>query len=148
MTTAIRGPQRRDRAVGLVALDDEPALARAGVAAELRHLGADQERRVEAEPVEANAIIAAVVVLPCAPATTIDVLQRDELGEEAPRGSGPRRGPRYAVETTASQPSGAAGGSARDLDLDAGRAHVLEIRRLDPVPARRPPPPTRCASTA
>ena len=39
-------PQRRNRAVGLVPLDDEPALPRAGVRAELRNLAADDPARV------------------------------------------------------------------------------------------------------
>src|SRR5439155_3025560 len=39
-------PQGGDGAIRLVALDDEPAGARPGVAAELRHLPADQERRL------------------------------------------------------------------------------------------------------
>src|SRR5207253_1989841 len=41
--------KRRDRAVGLVALDDEPALPRAGVAAELRDHAADRERGIAPE---------------------------------------------------------------------------------------------------
>ena len=40
--------QRGDRAVRLVSLDDEPALPRAGVRAELRHLAADDPARVAA----------------------------------------------------------------------------------------------------
>ena len=42
-------PQRFDRAIGLVALDDEHPFAGPDVAAELRHLAADQEGRIAAE---------------------------------------------------------------------------------------------------
>ena len=45
-------PQVLDRPIRLVALDDQPARPRARVAAELRDLAADQERRVAAEPIE------------------------------------------------------------------------------------------------
>ena len=41
-----------------------------------------------------NAIIAAVVVFPCAPPTTIDAPERDELGEELGARAALRRGPR------------------------------------------------------
>ena len=46
--------QGGDGAIRLVPFDDEPAGARPGVAAELRHVAADEERRPEAEPVEAE----------------------------------------------------------------------------------------------
>src|SRR5205814_2071653 len=46
------GGERKDGAVGLVAFDDEPTRAGAGVASELRHLAADEKGRVEPEPVE------------------------------------------------------------------------------------------------
>jgi hypothetical protein len=47
-------PQRRDRPVGLVALHDEPALACSSVAAQLRHVTADQKSGVIAEAFEAE----------------------------------------------------------------------------------------------
>ena len=104
-------PQPLDGAVGLVALDDEPALPRAGVAAELRDLAADEPGRVEAELGSANAIIPVVVVLPCAPGDDDRTTQRDELGEEVgARRAGDRSG--YALETTTSQPSGMTGSAA------------------------------------
>ena len=52
VSTAICGRSELQRPVRLVALGDEPALPRARVPAELRDLAADQEGRVEPEPVE------------------------------------------------------------------------------------------------
>jgi hypothetical protein len=46
--------QRGDRAIRLVPFDDEPTRAGPRVAAELRHFAANEEGRVEAEPVEAE----------------------------------------------------------------------------------------------
>ena len=45
-------PERLDRPVGFVTFDHEPAGPRARVAPELRHVAADDERRVPAETVE------------------------------------------------------------------------------------------------
>ena len=49
VTAAISGRRERDRAVGLVAFDDEPALPHAGVPAELRDDPADDPRRIVTE---------------------------------------------------------------------------------------------------
>jgi hypothetical protein len=46
--------QSADRAIRLVPLDDEPTGAGPCVTAELRHVSADEECGVEAEPVEAE----------------------------------------------------------------------------------------------
>ena len=46
--------QRGDRAIRLVTLDHEPAGTGSRVAAELRHVGSDEERRVETQFVEAE----------------------------------------------------------------------------------------------
>ena len=67
------GREREDGAVGLVALDDEPALPRARVrcraAAPARRSARPGRRRSRAS---AKAIIAAVVPFPCVPPTTIE----------------------------------------------------------------------------
>ena len=76
------GPERGDRAVGLVALDDEPARAGARVAAELRDLAADQERGIEAEPVEAERDHRARRRLAVRAGDDDRAAQRDELGEQ------------------------------------------------------------------
>jgi hypothetical protein len=120
-----------NRAVGLVALDDEPARARAGVAAELRDDAADDPRGSSPVSRSAKAIIAAVVVLPCAPVTTIDGARGDELGEEAARGV-PSIRSRWAVETIASKPVRRAGLTA-EIDLDP--VERLAEDRLLRVPA-------------
>ena len=67
-----------------------------------------------------KAIIAAVVVLPCAPATTI-AREADELGEELARGFARRRDPANAVETTASSRPEAARPSEISTGIPAAR---------------------------
>ena len=86
--------QPEHRAVGLVALDDEPAArpsARCRRAAGPRPRSRNEGSSPSA--VEQKAIIAAVVVFPCAPATTIERRRRDELGEELRAAAGPRTRP-------------------------------------------------------
>ena len=125
-------PERGDRAVRLVALDDEPALARARVAAELRDLAADQERRVEPEPVEAERDHRARRRLAVRAGDDDRAAQRDELGEQV--------GARPALD--------AARERGRDVDLPARRRRrrlgrdldgdaleMPQVRRLDAIPA-------------
>ena len=124
--------QRADRAVGLVALHDEPSLPRARVPVELRDLAADEERRIEAEPVEAEGDHRARRRLAVRPGDDDRAAKGDELGEEL--------GPRPPVDL--------AGEGGRDVDLPAvGRLRRLgrdldrdafempEVRRLDAIPA-------------
>src|SRR5579859_8075062 len=104
------GLQGGDGAVGLVALDDQPALPRPRVAAELRDLAADEKRRIRPSWSRQNAIIALVVVLPCAPAITIARRRETSSARSSARGF-PATCPANAVETYASQPDGGVGGS-------------------------------------
>ena len=75
-------PERRDGAVRLVALDDEPALTGPRVAAELRDLAADQKGRVEPEPVEAERDHRGRRRLAVRSRDDDRTAQRDELGEQ------------------------------------------------------------------
>ena len=87
------GSQQLERAVRLVALGDEPPVpARAfepswGTAPPMRNAGS------RPSSCRQNAIIAAVVVLPCAPATTIDRRDDTSSARSSPRDR-PARGPR------------------------------------------------------
>ena len=142
VTTAISGRSALDRAVGLVALDDEPPLARA---ARSRRAAAPRRRRARPGRARArrgtNAIIAVVVVFPCAPATTIDAPQRDELGEELRARRARRPAGDTRVETTASQPVAARPARARSRPRSPlERARGTASRR---GPSRRPRRPTR-----
>ena len=90
--------------------------------------------------------MAAVVVLPWAPPTTIDRSSGDELGEELGARPCPRPGRMCAVETTTSKPGGGAG-LAADVDVDP--VERLHEDRLADVPAAhlRAPARARCSRT-
>ena len=76
------GGQLEHGPVRLVALDDEPAGAGAGVAAELRDLAADEERGVVAEGVEAVGDHRRRRRLPVRAGDDDRAPERDELGQE------------------------------------------------------------------
>ena len=71
-----------DASVRLVSLDDEPAAPGPGVAAELRNLAADEERRVAAEPVEHEGDHRGGRRLAMRARDDDGVGEADELGEE------------------------------------------------------------------
>ena len=71
-----------DASVRLVSLDDEPAAPGPGVAAELRDLTADEERRVAAEPVEHEGDHRGGRRLAMCASDDDGVGEADELGEE------------------------------------------------------------------
>ena len=112
-------PQERDRAVGLVALDDEPALARAGVPAELRDDPADDPRRIVAELAEDVRDHRRRRRLAVRAADDDRAAQRDELGEEL--------GARATLD--------ASGVRRRDDDLEARRAAPARRRRRRRLPS-------------
>ena len=134
------GRQREHRPVGLVSLDDEPAAARARVPAELRHLAADAEGGIVAERVEAVRDHRRGGRLPMCARDDDRAPETDELGEQLgaapPRdlagvgGRDDRLRPRRRLRRL-----------GRDRHLDARRPHVLEVRRLVPVPAGHLGPP-------
>ncbi len=106
------GAKCGDRPVGLVSLDDEPALTRPRVAAELRHLAADQEGRVVAEPVEAERDHRGSRRLPVRAGDHDRRCRETSSARNSARGL-PSAWSRYAVETTtSSQPSGTTGSGA------------------------------------
>ncbi len=80
-------PQRLDRPVGLVALDDQRAGAGAGVTAELRHLPADQEGRIAPELAEDERDHRGRGRLAVGAGDDDGVAQRYELGEELGAGT-------------------------------------------------------------
>ena len=84
------GAKKLDRPIRLVALDDKPAGAGLGIRAQLRHLCPDQEPGSRPSRSRTNAIIAAVVVFPCAPATTIESWSETSSARNSAR-IGPRR---------------------------------------------------------
>ncbi len=67
----------------------------------------------------ANAIIPVVVVFPCAPATTID--RRSETSSASSSARLVPGNDGYALETTASQPSGASGSGETVTGIPASR---------------------------
>ena len=103
------GRQGCDGPVRLVSFDDEPAapaLAFApscGTSAPMSHAGSSPRRSRQ------KAIIAAVVVFPCTPATTIARCSDTSSARKSAR-ERPDTRSAYAVETTTSQPSGGSGG--------------------------------------
>ena len=110
--------QGADRAVGLVALDDEPAGAGAGVAPELRHDTADDPRRVAAGLVQDERDHRRGRRLPVGAADDDRRLRGDELGEEV--------GARDAVDPVPVR--------GRDDDLPAvGRRRLAAEVDLDPL---------------
>ena len=143
MRTAIARPQRCDRAVRLVALDDEPALRR-----RRRCRRAAGSRRRSGRPGRARAVRGRrrssplVVVLPCAPATTIESPQRDELGEQLRARLAPRRVPGERGRDVR-PPSRRAAAAARPRSRRRSRSSRVEVRRRRAIPAARPPRPTR-----
>ena len=125
-------PHRGDRTIGLVALDDEPALARARVSTQLWNVPADEERRIEPESVEAERDHRTRRRLAVRAGDDDRAAERDELREQI--------GPRPARD-----PSGKCGGDVhlpagrrlrwlrRDGDVDPGQ--MREVGRVDAVPA-------------
>ena len=94
--------QPLDRPVGLVALGDEPALPRAGVAAELGDLAADEPRRIEPELGEDERDHPGRRRLSVRAGDDDRAPERDELGEEVR----PRRARRpTGTRSTRSPPS-------------------------------------------
>ena len=133
MTTAIFG-----RRCEIVRSDSSPSTTSqpdpgAGVAAELRHLAADQERRVGSELVEDERDHRCSRRLAVRAGDHDRVLQRDQLGQQLrPRASGNlagegRRDDRLPALRRALRRVG-------DRDRDPGGSHVLEVRRLVAVP--------------
>src|SRR5207245_381927 len=125
-------PQRADRAVGLVAFHDEPSFPRPRVPVELRSLAADEERRIEPEPVEAEGDHRARRRLAVCSGDDDRATEGDELGEKI--------GPRPSVDLTDE--------GARHVDLPALRRlrrlggnldgdafEMPEVRRFDAIPA-------------
>ena len=74
--------QRADGAIRLVPFDHQPTGPRSGVAAELWHVAADQERRLQPEPVEAEGDHRARRRLPVRARHNDRAPLHDELGEE------------------------------------------------------------------
>ena len=126
------GRKPEHRAVRLVALDDEPALPRARVAAELRHRRADQPGRV-ASASRAARTRSSPRSFPCRAcrATTIDAPQRARArrgtrraAARAPPGRPTRRPPPSRAGTTGS------GEISTSIAVER-----VEVRRLDAIPA-------------
>ena len=140
--------QTLDRAIGLVALDDEPPLAGAGGrarAAVPRHRSATPDPRRARR--SATAIIAAVVDFPCAPATTTerrsDYELREQLGAAAP---GEREG-----AGDDDLPAVGRRGLSRQPDLDPASRTAVESTASRAAPNRRLlvlPTPARAARTS
>ena len=136
-----RRGKREDASVRLVSLDDEPAAPGPGVAAELRNLAADEERRVAAEPVEHEGDHRGGRRLAMCAGDDDGVREADELGEELGAGcslDSPGEGGRDEGLRVGRR----LGRAVRDLHRDSGGAHAFEVRGLAPVPARSRPHPT------
>ena len=121
VTTATSGASCEERAVRLVRLGDHPLpaapaprsrRARRPRAARRRSGSRARARR----PPARGAVIAAVVVLPCVPATAISAAQRADLRRAARRGGGPARRARAPPRARACRRD-----RGRDDQLDAGR---------------------------
>ena len=126
------GPKHRDRPVGLVAFDDEPAAPSPGIAAELGNLAADQKRGLVAEPVEAEGDHRGGRRLAVRTRNHDRSLQRDELGEKV--------GPRGALDLAAVRRRDddflpALGHDRLRRHLDRHPFERLQVWSLDPVPA-------------
>ena len=134
VTTAISGSGEHERSDSSPSTTSQPSpRPRCRRAADV---AADQERRVETEPLEANAIIAAVVVLPCAPATTIDGRSATSSARSSARGCGPdvlRAGIRGRDDHLPAV--GRRRALRRSSTPDARRPEPAEVGRLDPVRA-------------
>ena len=124
------GREREDGAVGLVALDDEPALPRARVAAELRHRRADQPGGVAAGLGESEGDHRRGRPLSVRAADDDRAAQRDELGEEL---RAPAAGHGRVGGGDDGLPARAYDRLGSDLDVDPGER--VEVRRPDAVPA-------------
>src|SRR5262245_25529169 len=131
--------ERGDRPVRLVSLDDQPARAGACVAAELRDLAADQERRVVGEAIEAEGDHRGGRRFAVRTRDHDRALQRDELGEKL--------GTRPAFDLLAIRgrdddlvPTLGHDRLRRDLDDDV--VEPLQIRSLDTVPTADVGPPS------
>src|SRR4051794_12094195 len=120
--------------------DPVPALPPScGMSAPISHAGSRPRRSRQ------NAIIPLVVVLPCAPATTIDGRSETSSASSSARGR-PSTCPVYAVETYDSQPSGGGGGSAEIVAAIAGSRcarYGVSLRSHPETSA-----PQACASSA
>src|SRR3954470_13127473 len=84
-----------------------------GISPPIRYAGSSPSRSRQ------NAIIPLVVVLPCAPATTIDRRSETSSASKSARGR-PSTRPAYAVDTYDSQPAGGEGGSGESVTAIAG----------------------------
>ena len=133
------GPERGDRAVGLVAFDDEPARAGARVAAELRDLAADEEGRVETEPVETERDHSARRRLAVRAGDDDRAAERHELGEQIGARPSGRHGPRTPSRRRPPSRRAAAAARARSSPRRPRDARGTACRR---GPSPRPPPPT------
>src|SRR5207302_11172844 len=122
-----------DRSVRFVALDDEQAAAGTRVATELRDVPADEEGRVESEPVETESDHPARRRLAVRAGDDDRRAKRDELCEQV-GARAPFNAP-CVRRRDVDLPAGGRGGRIRgDRDLDS--LEVCEVRRLDAVPAR------------
>jgi hypothetical protein len=81
------GPKEADRAVGLVPLDDEPALPGTRVPTELRHDASDDPRGIVAELPQHERDHGGRRRLPVGPAHDDGATEPDELGEELRAGT-------------------------------------------------------------
>ena len=124
--------QRCDGAVGLVALDDQPSLSRSRVPAELRNVPADEERGIEAEPVETECDHRARRRLAVRSGDDDRGAQRDELCEQR-RARPPRDATRERSRDVHLPPVRRLRRLRRDCDVDPGQ--VREVRRVDAIPA-------------
>ena len=133
------GSQERDRAIRLVALDDEPALPHARVPAELRHDPADDPRRIVAELAQDVRDHRGRRRLSVRAADDDRAAQRDELREEL--GARPPLDTSRVRRRDDDLEARRRRGLASDVDLDA--VERLEEDRLARVPAATSAPQAR-----
>ncbi len=133
-------PELLDRAVGLVALDDEPALPGPRVAAELRQLRAQEHRRVATGLGERERDHPGRRRLPVRAGDHDRRAQRDELREQL---RAPLPGKRRIRARDDHLPAVGRLGLGRDRDRDPGLAHVGRGTASRCGPSRRPRRPRR-----
>ena len=125
-------PEPLDGAIGLVSLDDEPAFPRAGVAAELRHLAADEPGRIVTELTQRKRDHRRRGRLAVRAGDDDRPAQRDELVEEiGARTSFDLRRVRGGHDDL---PASARRRLPAEIDVDAVQG--AEVGRLVPIPAR------------
>ena len=148
VTTAICGrSSSSERSDSSPSATSQP-LARTGVAAELRHLAADQERRVEPEPVETERDHRRGRRLAVCAGDDDRRPERDELGEQlaSPPARRGRRSPGCPVRSRSRRsPRRRRGRWRRRGRSPRERRPPRAARRTRSArgPSRRPPPPTR-----